>query len=78
MSSSLWDRYPPASDIRCVEMKDRLQERVTRETRRASVDELVAYFRNASRRFRQEMGRPDPPAGDEATAEGEKAPPLQK
>ncbi len=58
MSSSIWDRYPPASDIRCVEMKDRLQDRVARETRNASVDELVVYFRDASRRFWEEMGRP--------------------
>jgi len=58
MSSSFWNRFPPASDIRCVEMKDRLQDRVSRETRNASPDELVAYFRNAARRFWQQMGRP--------------------
>ncbi len=68
MSDSIWDRFPAASDIRCVEMKDQLQDRVTRETRNASVDELVAYFRDASRRFWQEMGRPCPP--------GSSAPPM--
>ncbi|MDY0168717.1 MAG: hypothetical protein RBS80_19365 [Thermoguttaceae bacterium] len=76
MSDSIWDRFPQASDIRCVEMKDQLQGRVSRETRNASADELVAYFHDASWRFWQEMGRPYPLGSEEAT--GEEAPPIQK
>ena len=71
MSDSIWDHFPAASDIRCVEMKDQLAGRVARETRHASADELVAYFRAASRRFWQEMGRPYPPARENAMAAGE-------
>ena len=78
MSDSIWDRLPAASDIRCVEMKDQLADRVARETRSASPEELVAYFHKASRRFWQEMGRPYPPGSEEAMAAAEKTPPTQE
>ncbi len=65
MSNSIWDRLPAASDIHCIEMKDQLQDRVASETRNVSADELVAYFRNASRRFWQEMGRACPTAREQ-------------
>ncbi len=51
MSDTIWDRFPAACDTRCLEMKDQLAGRVASETRHASADELVAYFRHASRRF---------------------------
>ena len=64
MSDSIWDRFPAASDIRCVEMKDQLADRVARETRHASAAELVVILCSDSRCFWQEMQRryPPPPA----------------
>ncbi len=78
MSDSIWDRFPAACDIRCVELKDQLAGRVARETRNVSADELVAYFRDASRRFWQEMGRPYPPGREEAMATVEKTRSIQQ
>jgi hypothetical protein len=56
MSSSLWQRFPVEPGLHTLEMKDRLQERVMEDTRGASAEALVAYFREASRRFWQEVG----------------------
>jgi hypothetical protein len=41
-------------------MKDRIQKRIERDTRGISPEALVSYFRDASRRFWREMGRPYP------------------
>ncbi len=78
MNDSNWDRFPAACDVRCVEMKDQLADRVSRETRNASPDELVSYFRDASRHFWQEMGRAYPPGSEAASAAGEKTPRIQE
>ena len=51
MSSPLWQRFPVEPGLHALEMKDRLQERVTEDTKGASPAALVGYFRKASRRF---------------------------
>ena len=56
MSSLLWQRFPVEPGLHTLEMKDRLQERVMEDTRGAAVATLVAYFREASRRFWREAG----------------------
>jgi len=57
MSNAIWQRYPVIPGLHSVEMKDKLQERIMEETRGASPAALIAYFREASRRFRREPGR---------------------
>ena len=56
MSSRIWQRFPVAPGLHSLELKDRLQERVMEDTRDASPAGLVAYFREASRRFWREVG----------------------
>ena len=56
MSSQIWQRFPVAPGLHSLEMKDRLQERVMEDTRGASPAALVAYFREASRRFWHDVG----------------------
>ncbi|MBN2465873.1 hypothetical protein JXD38_09675 [candidate division WOR-3 bacterium] len=56
MSSPLWRKYPVDPGLHTLELKDRLQERVMEDTRGASPEALVAYFRKASRRFWDEVG----------------------
>ena len=56
MSNPLWQRFPVEPGLHTLEMKDRLQERVVEDTRGAAAAALVAYFREASRRFRREVG----------------------
>jgi hypothetical protein len=56
MSSPLWQRFPVEPGLHTLEMKDRLQERVTEDTIGASPAALVGYFREASRRFWHEVG----------------------
>jgi hypothetical protein len=56
MSSLFWQRFPVEPGLNTLEMKDRLQERVMEDTRGAAAAALVAYFREASRRFRREVG----------------------
>ena len=56
MSSPLWQRFPVEPGLHALEMKDRLQERVMEDTKGASPAVLVDYFREASRRFWQEVG----------------------
>ena len=56
MSSPLWQRFPVEPGLHTLEMKDRLQERVTEDTKGAAPAALVGYFREASRRFRQKAG----------------------
>ena len=56
MSSPLWQRFPVEPGLHTLEMKDRLQERVTEDTKGASPVALVDYFRKASRRFWHEVG----------------------
>jgi hypothetical protein len=56
MSSQIWQRFPVAPGLHSLELKDRLQERVMEDTRGASPTALVAYFREASRRFWREVG----------------------
>ncbi|MCX6843579.1 MAG: hypothetical protein NTX53_14995 [candidate division WOR-3 bacterium] len=60
MSSPLWQRFPVEPGLHALEMKDRLQERVTEDTEGASPAALVDYFRRASRRFWQEVACPYP------------------
>ena len=60
MSNPIWQRFPITPGLRSVEMKDRLQARVMEETRGAAPVALVAYFRDASRRFWREVGRAYP------------------
>jgi hypothetical protein len=57
MNAAFWDRFPKTTKVHCVEMKDQAQEQVARETRGLSSERLFAYFREASRRFRRDMGR---------------------
>jgi hypothetical protein len=56
MSSPSWQRFPVEPGLHALEMKDRLQERVMEDTKGASPAVLVDYFREASRRFWQEVG----------------------
>jgi hypothetical protein len=56
MSSPSWQRFPVEPGLHALEMKDHLQERVMEDTKGASPAALVDYFRNASRRFWQEVG----------------------
>jgi hypothetical protein len=60
MSSPFWQRFPIEPELHSLEMKDRLQERVMEDTRGAAAAALVAYFREASRRFRHEADRAHP------------------
>ncbi len=53
MSSRLWQKFPVEDGLRALDMKDRLQERISEDVRGASPEELVVYFREASRRFRR-------------------------
>jgi len=55
-SSPLWQRFPVEPGLHTLELKDRLQERVMEDTRGASPEALLAYFRKASRRFWAEVG----------------------
>lgn len=57
MNKAFWTRHPVSPDLKCVEMKDRVQGRVMQETGDATSDALVVYFRKASLRFRQELSR---------------------
>jgi len=65
MSSLLWQRFPVEPGLHTLELKDRLQERIMKETRGASPEALVAYFRKASHRFWDEVGCAHP--GSEAS-----------
>ena len=56
MNSPLWQRFPVEPGLHALEMKDRMQERVMKDTKGASPAALVDYFRKASRRFRDEVG----------------------
>ncbi|MBM3332523.1 hypothetical protein FJY68_11865 [candidate division WOR-3 bacterium] len=56
MSSTLWKRFPVEPGLHTLDMKDRLQERVMEDTKGASPEALLAYFRRASRRFWDEVG----------------------
>ena len=56
MFSSVWQRFPVAPGLHSLELKDRLQKRVMEDTKGASPAALVAYFREASRRFWREVG----------------------
>lgn len=56
MSSPSWQRFPVEPGLHALEMKDRLQKRVMEDTKGASPEALIGYFRRASRRFWQEAG----------------------
>lgn len=62
MNEAFWDKFPKAAKIRCIEMKDRQQKRVARETRGLSSDQLFSYFRESSHRFWSKVGRVYPAA----------------
>jgi len=74
MSNAIWQRYPVIPGLHSVEMKDKLQERIMEETRGASPAALIAYFREASRRFRREPGRAYPGAVETTVHEADKHP----
>ena len=57
MNEAFWERFPKTMGIRCIEMKDRAQARIARETRGMSADQLFAYFHKASQCFGSELGR---------------------
>jgi|WetSurMetagenome_2_1015567.scaffolds.fasta_scaffold284333_1 hypothetical protein len=57
MSSQLWQSFPIEPGLHALDVKDRLQEHIRKDTEGASPAELVVYFREASRRFRREVGR---------------------
>ncbi|MDI6774910.1 MAG: hypothetical protein QME60_05890 [Verrucomicrobiota bacterium] len=62
MNKAFWSRFSKAEAIRCVEVKDRVQARIARETRGFSPDRLIEYLREASRQFQAEsnaMYHPD-------------------
>ena len=60
MSNPFWKAFPTLPGLHCIEMKDRVQGNVMDETRELTPTALIAYFRNASRRFRREVGRTYP------------------
>ena len=60
MSSLFWQRFPVEPVLHSLEMKDRLQERVMEDTRGAAAAVVVAYFREASRRFWREVNCANP------------------
>jgi hypothetical protein len=51
MDRSFWQRFPAATRIRCIEMKDRLQQEIMNATSGMQVDELTTFFHEASQRF---------------------------
>jgi hypothetical protein len=51
MGSSFWQRFPAATPIRCIEMKDRLQQEIMNATSGMQGDALTTYFHEASQRF---------------------------
>ncbi len=57
MNEAFWERFPKTAGFRCIEMKDRAQARIARETRGLSADRLLVYFHEASQRFWSEVGR---------------------
>jgi hypothetical protein len=62
MNEAFWERFPKTAKMDCIAMKDRAQAGVARETRGLSSDQLIAYFREASRRFWSKVGRAYPEA----------------
>lgn len=70
MHETFWERFPKTAKIHCIEVKDRAQERVARETRGLSSDQLFAYFREASQRFWSEIGRVYPKAAPTTPGRG--------
>ncbi len=60
MNDSFWDRFPKTAKVNCIELKDKAQERIARETRGMSPDQLYAYFLASSHRFRHQIGRAYP------------------
>lgn len=74
MNEEFWERFPKTANIRCIEMKDRTQERIARETQGLSPDRLLAYFREASRRFRSKVEGAYPEATSKALAVHETGP----
>jgi hypothetical protein len=55
MNSSFWEKHTGPFDIDCLELKDRLQERVRQDTIKETPEAVVEYFREASRRFQMEQ-----------------------
>ena len=74
MNEAFWERFPKTAGIRCIEMKDRAQARIARETRGLSSDQLFAYFREASQRLWSELGRVYPEAPPTTMAVRESGP----
>lgn len=68
MNNPFWRRFPVIQSMRCIEMKNYVQLRIMDETRDATPDAIVTYFREASRRFRREAGRAYPEIPTDALA----------
>jgi len=74
MSNPIWQRFSSAPKLRSLDMKDRVQEQVMAETRGATSAELVAYFREASRRFWREFGRSESAASPMVVRDADRPP----
>jgi hypothetical protein len=55
MSSSIWEAFVETTDIDCIEMKDKIQDLIQKETLDITSEALLNYFFEASRRFRLEI-----------------------
>jgi hypothetical protein len=60
MNEAFWEKFSKTEKLHCIEMKNRAQERIARETRGLSSDQLFAYFRESSHRFWSTVGRAYP------------------
>ena len=60
MSNQFWKAFPTLPGLHCIEMKDRVQGQVRKETRDVMSEGIVAYFHEASCRFRREIERTYP------------------
>jgi hypothetical protein len=76
MSSPFWQRFPVQPGLHSLEMKDRLQKQVMEDTRGAAAAALVAYFREASRRFWRGVDHdyPDPVASSILVRDADQSP----
>ena len=79
MNDPFWQRFPMTPGLHCVAMKDRAQHRIMEQTRDSTPEAIVKYYRNASHRFWQEVGRAYPVSdvapmavreGDEPSSKG--------
>ena len=60
MNNPFWKQFPTLPGLHCIEMKDHAQARIQDETRNVTPEGLVAYFHEASCRFRRGISRAYP------------------